>query len=201
MHCADLEIPLAAPSVGEAKVDENNERTHVSDLASKVRELNKKLEDIRKEQQFQREREHDFRTLSDRVNWRTTWWSVLQILVLVGTCAWQLRTLRVGHSGAMTPSAISPTIERSLLSSDTAEHIPLHALTPDLVPQAEAHLATQLVRLPARRTATQFSTPLCPHPACNITAVYPRQHATPSRRLPCNLTDDTGCVKVLRRQK
>ena len=73
-----------------------------------MRELNKKLEDIRKEQQFQREREHDFRTLSDKVNWRTTWWSVLQISVLVGTCAWQLRTLRVGPSGELTPSGNSP---------------------------------------------------------------------------------------------
>jgi len=82
-------------SVGEAKVDEDAEKSHVHDLASKVRELNKKLEDIRKEQQFQREREHDFRTLSDKANRGAVWWSVLQVVVLLGTCAWQMRTLRV----------------------------------------------------------------------------------------------------------
>lgn len=82
-------------SVGEAKVDEESEKTHINDLASKVRELNKKLEDIRKEQQYQREREHDFRTLSDKANSGAVWWSVLQISVLLGTCFWQLRTLRV----------------------------------------------------------------------------------------------------------
>ncbi|CAD6579041.1 MAG: emp24p/erv25p- protein [Cyphobasidiales sp. Tagirdzhanova-0007] len=85
---------VAVHSVGEAKVDEESERTHVSDLATKVRDLNKKLEDIRKEQQFQREREHDFRTLSDRANSGAVWWSVLQIVVLLGTCVWQMRTLR-----------------------------------------------------------------------------------------------------------
>jgi hypothetical protein len=83
-----------------------------------VRELNKKLEDIRKEQQFQREREHDFRTLSDKVNWRTTWWSVLQISVLVGTCAWQLRTLRVSPNGVLTPLAVRPGCCR-ILAEDT----------------------------------------------------------------------------------
>jgi len=81
-------------AVGEAKVDEESEKTHISDLASKVRELNKKLEDIRKEQQYQREREHDFRTLSDKANSGAVWWSVIQISVLLGTCFWQLRTLR-----------------------------------------------------------------------------------------------------------
>lgn len=75
-------------------MDEEAERSHVTDLASKVRELNKKLEDIRKEQQYQREREHDFRALSDRANRGAVWWSVLQIAVLLGTCFWQMRTLR-----------------------------------------------------------------------------------------------------------
>lgn len=86
---------MSVNSVGEAKVDEESEQGHVQDLASKVRELNKKLEDIRKEQQFQREREHDFRTLSDKANSRAMYWSILQVVVLLGTCYWQMSTLRV----------------------------------------------------------------------------------------------------------
>lgn len=82
-------------SVGEAKIDEESEKGHVQDLASKVRELNKKLEDIRKEQQFQREREHDFRNMSDKANSRAMYWSLLQMFVLLGTCYWQMTTLRV----------------------------------------------------------------------------------------------------------
>jgi hypothetical protein len=82
-------------AVGEAKVDEQGEREHVHDLASKVRDLNKRLEDIRREQQFQREREAEFRDLSDSTNSRAVWWSIFQIVVLFSTCVWQLRHLRV----------------------------------------------------------------------------------------------------------
>ena len=81
-------------AVGEAKVDEENEREHVKDLAAKVRDLNHRLADIRREQQFQREREAEFRVLSERINSRAVWWSVVQMAVLGATCAWQLRHLR-----------------------------------------------------------------------------------------------------------
>lgn len=67
----------------------------MSDLAAKVRDLNAKLEDIRREQQYQREREADYRDLSEQTNSRAVWYSVAQIGVLVGTCAWQLRQLKV----------------------------------------------------------------------------------------------------------
>ncbi|KAL7004152.1 emp24p/erv25p- protein [Cystobasidiomycetes sp. EMM_F5] len=81
-------------AVGEARVDEESEKSHVTDLAGKVRDLNKKLADIRKEQQYQREREHDFRALSDRTNSGTVYWSLLQIVTLIGMCIWQMRSLR-----------------------------------------------------------------------------------------------------------
>jgi hypothetical protein len=67
----------------------------VSDLAGKIRDLNGKLEEIRREQQYQREREADFRDLSEATNSRAVWYIVAEILVLVVTCAWQLRHLRV----------------------------------------------------------------------------------------------------------
>lgn len=81
-------------AVGEAKVDEEGEREHVKDLAAKVRDLNHRLADIRREQQFQREREAEFRVLSERTNSRAVWWSVIQLTVLGATCVWQLRHLR-----------------------------------------------------------------------------------------------------------
>ncbi|GAA6027537.1 hypothetical protein JCM8097_007911 [Rhodosporidiobolus ruineniae] len=82
-------------AVGEAKVDEEGEREHVKDLAAKVRDLNHRLADIRREQQFQREREAQFRMLSEKINSRAVWWSVFQLAVLGGTCFWQLRHLRL----------------------------------------------------------------------------------------------------------
>ncbi|GAA5849506.1 hypothetical protein JCM8547_000478 [Rhodosporidiobolus lusitaniae] len=82
-------------AVGEAKVDEEGEREHVKDLAAKVRDLNHRLADIRREQQFQREREAEFRALSEKINSRAVWWSMFQLAVLAGTCFWQLRHLRL----------------------------------------------------------------------------------------------------------
>jgi p24 family protein alpha len=81
--------------VGTTKPDVDHDRGHISQLAAKVRDLNLKLEDIRREQQYQREREADFRNLSESTNSRAVWYSVAQIAVLVGTCIWQLRHLKV----------------------------------------------------------------------------------------------------------
>lgn len=82
-------------AVGEAKVDEEGEREHVKDLAGKVKDLNSRLADIRREQQFQREREAEFRNLSEKTNSRAVWWSIMQMVTLLTTCAWQLRHLRM----------------------------------------------------------------------------------------------------------
>lgn len=81
--------------VGATKPDSDHDRTHVSTIAAKVRDLNAKLEDIRREQQYQREREADYRDLSEATNSRAVWYSIAQIIVLVGTCAWQLSHLKV----------------------------------------------------------------------------------------------------------
>jgi hypothetical protein len=80
--------------VGSTKPDLEQDRSHVSELASKVRDLNQKLEEIRREQQYQREREADYRDLSETTNARAVWYSVAQIVVLVATCTWQLRHLK-----------------------------------------------------------------------------------------------------------
>ncbi|KAI0924671.1 hypothetical protein AcW1_006723 [Taiwanofungus camphoratus] len=80
--------------VGATKPDLEHDRSHVSALSAKLRELNLKLEDVRREQQYQREREANFRDLSEATNSRAVWYSVVQIVVLVCTCVWQLRHLR-----------------------------------------------------------------------------------------------------------
>jgi len=82
-------------AIGKARPDLDHDRSHVSEVAAKVRELNVKLEDIRREQQYQRERESDFRDLSEVTNSRAVWYSVAQIVVLIVTCTWQLRHLKV----------------------------------------------------------------------------------------------------------
>lgn len=81
-------------AVGEAKVDEEGEKEHVKDLAGKVKDLNARLADIAREQRFQREREEEFRSLSERTNARAVYWSIAQMVTLLVTCTWQLRHLR-----------------------------------------------------------------------------------------------------------
>jgi hypothetical protein len=81
--------------VGTTKPDVEHDRSHVGHVAGKLRDLNQKLEDIRREQQYQREREASFRDLSELTNSRAVWYIIAEIVVLVATCAWQLRHLRV----------------------------------------------------------------------------------------------------------
>ncbi|KAI0761922.1 emp24/gp25L/p24 family/GOLD-domain-containing protein [Irpex lacteus] len=80
--------------VGSVKPDRDHDRSHVTEMSQKLRDLNNKLEDIRREQQYQRERESNFRDLSEATNSRAVWYSVVQIVVLIATCAWQLRHLK-----------------------------------------------------------------------------------------------------------
>lgn len=70
----------------------------MSTLATKLRDLNEKIDGIRREQQYQREIESVFRDASERVNKRAMWWSFLQMAVLIGAGAWQMRHLKVSLS-------------------------------------------------------------------------------------------------------
>lgn len=81
--------------VGATKRDVEHDRTHVGEVASRIRELNERLGAIRREQQYQREREAQFRDLSESTNSRAVWYTLAQIVVLIATCTWQLRHLKV----------------------------------------------------------------------------------------------------------
>ncbi|KAI9869539.1 MAG: emp24p/erv25p- protein, partial [Watsoniomyces obsoletus] len=60
----------------------------------KVQDLNSRLQDVRREQIFQREREAEFRDQSETTNSRVVRWTLIQLVVLGVTCAWQLSHLR-----------------------------------------------------------------------------------------------------------
>ena len=81
--------------VGSTKPDREHDRSHVTELSAKLRDLNQKLEDIRREQQYQREREAAYRDLSESTNSKAVWYTVAQIGVLIATCVWQMRHLKV----------------------------------------------------------------------------------------------------------
>ncbi|KAI8338388.1 membrane protein [Chlamydoabsidia padenii] len=71
--------------------DGHDHKETLSDLAKKVHELNERVQDIRREQLSQREREMEFRDQSELTNSRVVWWTVVQLVVLGVVCVWQMR--------------------------------------------------------------------------------------------------------------
>ncbi|KAK4981666.1 emp24p/erv25p-related protein [Elasticomyces elasticus] len=105
--------------IGETSAIESTDKAKIGDLVTKVRDLNARLQDIRREQVFQRvcriracyesegierrelnadrvrqEREAEFRDQSESTNSRVVRWTLIQLAVLGVTCAWQLSHLR-----------------------------------------------------------------------------------------------------------
>ncbi|KAI9227177.1 MAG: emp24/gp25L/p24 family/GOLD-domain-containing protein [Piptocephalis tieghemiana] len=81
--------------IGENGADPTEKKDEkISEMFWSIREINNKLVDAAKEQEYQREREEAFRDESERVNSRAVWYTILQMVVLGCTCAWQLNHLR-----------------------------------------------------------------------------------------------------------
>ncbi|KAK4575223.1 emp24p/erv25p- protein [Recurvomyces mirabilis] len=80
--------------IGETSAIESSDKDKMGEVVSKVRDINARLQDIRREQVFQREREAEFRDQSEAVNARVVRWTLIQLAVLGVTCAWQLSYLR-----------------------------------------------------------------------------------------------------------
>lgn len=81
-------------AIGETSALDGHDKSKMEDLATRVRDLNARLNDIRREQVFQREREAEFRDQSESTNARVIRWILIQLTVLGVTCAWQLSHLR-----------------------------------------------------------------------------------------------------------
>ncbi|KAG0308365.1 emp24p/erv25p- protein [Dissophora globulifera] len=65
-----------------------------SEMAQRIRELNHKVGEIRREQAYLRDHEQEFRNKSEATNGHTVTWTIVQLIVLGITCAWQMRHLR-----------------------------------------------------------------------------------------------------------
>ncbi len=80
--------------IGESSNIESTDKGKIEGIVQKVKDLNARLLDIRREQVFQREREAEFRDQSETTNARVVRWTLVQLVVLGVTCAWQLSHLR-----------------------------------------------------------------------------------------------------------
>lgn len=82
--------------VGEHAVDYNElaGKEKLTELQLRVRQLLDQVEQISKEQNYQRYREERFRVTSESTNQRVFWWSIAQLSILVITGMWQMRHLK-----------------------------------------------------------------------------------------------------------
>ncbi|POR33629.1 Putative membrane protein C16E9.09c [Tolypocladium paradoxum] len=80
--------------IGDTNQIESSDKHTLQDIATRVKDLNARLNDIRREQVFQREREAEFRDQSEATNSRVIRWIIIQLVVIGVTCAWQLSHLR-----------------------------------------------------------------------------------------------------------
>ncbi|PUU79751.1 emp24/gp25L/p24 family/GOLD-domain-containing protein [Tuber borchii] len=81
-------------AIGETSEIESKDKDKLADIVQRVKDLNSRLQDIRREQVFQREREAEFRDQSESTNARVVRWTLIQLALLGVTCAWQLSHLR-----------------------------------------------------------------------------------------------------------
>ncbi|KAL9108648.1 MAG: hypothetical protein Q9227_006594 [Pyrenula ochraceoflavens] len=81
-------------AIGDTSKIASSDQGKIDDIVGKVRDLNARLTDVKREQQFQREREAEFRDQSETTNSRVVKWTLVQLGVLAVTCAWQLSHLR-----------------------------------------------------------------------------------------------------------
>jgi len=66
----------------------------LNELQLRIRQLLDQVEQITKEQNYQRYREERFRETSESTNQRVLWWSMAQTVILLLTGLWQMRHLK-----------------------------------------------------------------------------------------------------------
>ncbi|ETE64540.1 hypothetical protein L345_09691, partial [Ophiophagus hannah] len=66
----------------------------LTELQLRARQLLDQVEQIQKEQNYQRFREERFRMTSESTNQRVLWWSIAQTVILLLTGIWQMRHLK-----------------------------------------------------------------------------------------------------------
>ncbi|GAB1607887.1 transmembrane emp24 domain-containing protein eca-like isoform X1 [Argonauta hians] len=82
--------------VGEHAIDYAQIQTKdkLSELELRIRQLLDQVDQVTKEQNYQRFREERFRMTSESTNQRVLWWSIAQTIILIITGFWQMRHLK-----------------------------------------------------------------------------------------------------------
>ncbi|KAB0796750.1 hypothetical protein PPYR_10811 [Photinus pyralis] len=82
--------------VGEHAINYGDvvQKEKLSELQLRIRQLLDQVDQISKEQNYQRYREERFRQTSESTNSRVLWWSIIQTAILLTMGAWQMKHLK-----------------------------------------------------------------------------------------------------------
>ena len=80
--------------LGKGAMEFPNKQARLTEIGQQIQKLQGKLMDLRQEQENLKVLEIEFRNLSERVNSKVVWWSLLQVILFVGTAFLQLRHLK-----------------------------------------------------------------------------------------------------------
>ncbi|KAK7571819.1 hypothetical protein V9T40_014291 [Parthenolecanium corni] len=82
--------------VGDQAIDyaQVAQKEKLTELQLRIRQLLDQVDQITKEQNYQRYREERFRATSENTNQRVFWWSLSQLIILVSMGFWQMRHLK-----------------------------------------------------------------------------------------------------------
>lgn len=81
-------------TLGDDEILDSRKKGKVESLSRKVKSLNNKVLNIRREQGLMREREAQFRDQSESTNSKVVNWAIYQLIALGVTCYWQTKHLR-----------------------------------------------------------------------------------------------------------
>ncbi|XP_017783384.1 PREDICTED: transmembrane emp24 domain-containing protein eca-like [Nicrophorus vespilloides] len=105
------------------------QKEKLSEMQLRIRQLLNQVEQITKEQNYQRYREESFRQTSESTNSRILWWSVTQIAVLIVMGAWQmLETPKTVEEGKKEENQIKITGEDKLVIKGSYKLSPTYEL-------------------------------------------------------------------------
>ncbi|NWX96346.1 TMD11 protein, partial [Nothoprocta ornata] len=82
--------------VGEHFLDEvvAQAKDKVNEVSVKLGHLLEQIHHISREQNYEREREENFRKTSEETNSNILWWAILQTLILISVGIWQIKSLK-----------------------------------------------------------------------------------------------------------
>ncbi|ODV89789.1 hypothetical protein CANCADRAFT_143377 [Tortispora caseinolytica NRRL Y-17796] len=86
-----MSLDIAAGDTSEIDTQRDDQ---TASLAQRVRQLTRKVQDVIREQAFQRTREAQFRDASEKINAGVLRWSIMQVIALMAVGVWQTYTLR-----------------------------------------------------------------------------------------------------------